>query len=58
VVPCEVLVYALRARHQEKAWPESGQRETRWCQPEEAIAIVDDGEIGTLIKKFVAQRAK
>lgn len=54
VVPCEVQLYALRVRRQEKSWPEMGQRELRWSQADEAIAIVDDLDLGTLIGKFVA----
>ena len=58
VVPCEVQVYALRVRRQEETWPENGQRELRWCPPDEAITIVDDVDLGTLIGKFVAQDTK
>ena len=58
MVPCEVQVYALRVRRQEKTWPEIGQRELRWYHPDEAIAIADDVELGTLIGKFVAQHTK
>ena len=57
-VPCEVHVYALKVRRQEKTWPENDQRECRWCLPEEAIAIVGDNELCILIEKFVAQHAK
>jgi 8-oxo-dGTP pyrophosphatase MutT (NUDIX family) len=53
VVPCEVQVYALRVRRQEKAWPESGQREIRWLQPHDAIAMVDDEGLATLIERFM-----
>ena len=45
-------------RRQEKSWPEIGQRELRWCQADEAITIVDDLDLGTLIGKFVAQEMK
>jgi 8-oxo-dGTP pyrophosphatase MutT (NUDIX family) len=58
VVPCEVMVYALRVRRQDGTWPEEGQRELRWCQPDEAIAIADDNGLGILIRKFAAQHAK
>lgn len=58
VVPCEVQVYALRVRRQEKSWPEIGQRELRWCKADEAITIVDDRDLGTLIGKFLAQETR
>lgn len=53
VVPCEVQVYALKVRRQDETWPENGQRELRWCQPEVAIATVDDRELAALMTKFV-----
>lgn len=56
VVPCEVQVYALRVSRQEETWPESGQRDLRWCKPDEAVHIVDDGDLATLIKAFVVRQ--
>ena len=58
VVPCEVQVYALRVRRQEETWPENGQREICWCQPDEALALVDDGGVATLIESLVASQTK
>ena len=55
VVPCEVHVYALRVNIQEENWPEKDQREIIWCQPDEAIAIVDDIDLVPIIRGFVAQ---
>jgi 8-oxo-dGTP pyrophosphatase MutT (NUDIX family) len=57
-VPCEVHVFALRVRRQQETWPESGQREMRWCQPDEAIAIADDSELRALIGRFVERQSK
>ena len=58
VVPCEVQVYALRVRRQEKTWPEIGQRDLRWCEADEAVTIVDDSDLGILITKFLAQETR
>lgn len=56
VVPCEVRVYALQVRSQEETWPEKGQRDFIWCQPDQAMAIVDDSDLGPVIQRFIAQR--
>lgn len=58
VVPCEVYVYPLRVQHQEESWPESHQRQTRWFQPHEALAVVNEGDLGAVIETFVATRIK
>ena len=57
-VPCELQVYALEIHKQEKRWPEAGQREIKWFQPEEAIAVANERELSELISAFVAHRAK
>jgi 8-oxo-dGTP pyrophosphatase MutT (NUDIX family) len=58
VVPCEVEVYSLLVRHQDQTWPESRQRLTRWYQPDEALAIVNERDLGAVIKAFVATQTR
>eukprot|EP01037_Dinobryon_pediforme_P002182 gene2182-2219_t len=57
-VTCEVLVYTLLVEQQKKTWPEIGQRETRWFPSDEACAIIDDGDVITLLAKLIAKQTK
>lgn len=47
--PCKVEVYALRVTQQRKSWPESEERERRWCNVPEAAAAVDEPLLRLLI---------
>jgi 8-oxo-dGTP pyrophosphatase MutT (NUDIX family) len=53
-VPCEVLVFPLAVTRQLKAWPEQGQRETRWFPPEEAAMLVEEGGLVALLLGLAA----
>ncbi len=48
-VEITVDVFLLRVSRQLDAWPEQAQRNTRWCDPEEAAALVDEPELATLL---------
>ena len=54
LVPCEVEVFPLSVHEQRRRWPEYNQRETRWFEPEEAAASVQEPELATLIGKLRA----
>jgi 8-oxo-dGTP pyrophosphatase MutT (NUDIX family) len=55
-VPCEVRVFALRVRRQEKAWPERQQREVRWFVPADAVEAVEEDGLKALIASFANSR--
>ncbi|MEJ1160304.1 NUDIX hydrolase [Prosthecomicrobium sp. N25] len=57
VVSCRVEVYPLEVAKQRKAWPEKGERTTRWFSAEEAAGAVEESELGELIRDFVTERA-
>jgi 8-oxo-dGTP pyrophosphatase MutT (NUDIX family) len=59
-VTCRVEVFPLRVEQQRRRWPEHAQRETKWFDPAEAAAAVQEPELATLIGQigeFVAARA-
>lgn len=47
---CAVEVYALQVEGFASAWPEMGQRRTRWATPEEAAALVEEPELAGLLR--------
>jgi 8-oxo-dGTP pyrophosphatase MutT (NUDIX family) len=48
---CEVWVFLLWVDHQLNDWPEKGQRETRWFEPEEAACMVDESGLAEIIRQ-------
>lgn len=53
-VTCHVEVFPLQFAGFAAAWPEQGQRETRWFTPEEAAALVEEPELAALLRGFAA----
>ncbi len=51
-VLCEVKVFALNVKAQNKDWPEAAQRKTRWFEPADALIAVKDPDLGFLIARF------
>jgi 8-oxo-dGTP pyrophosphatase MutT (NUDIX family) len=51
---CEVQVFPLAVTRQLADWPEKGQRDTRWCTPEEAATLVEEGGLVTLLLSLAA----
>jgi 8-oxo-dGTP pyrophosphatase MutT (NUDIX family) len=51
-VPCEVKVFALKVARQLKAWPEQHEREARWLNPHEAVALIAEDGLRTMIDLF------
>ena len=47
---CEVQVFLFRVDQQLDDWPEKGQRETRWLDPAEAAALVNEGGLAEIIR--------
>ncbi len=56
IVACEVLVFPLEVRRQQRDWPEKGKRLTRWLSPEIAATVVQDGVLGDIIRDFQSGR--
>jgi 8-oxo-dGTP pyrophosphatase MutT (NUDIX family) len=51
---CEVQVFPLAVAQQLEDWPEKGQRATRWCTPEEAATLVEEGGLVALLLNLAA----
>ena len=54
---CMVEVFPLEVKSQSRTWPEKRVRKTRWCRWSEAAELVDDKELGEIIRLFAAQGA-
>lgn len=52
-VPCEVLVYPLRATHQNIVWPEKTEREIRRCDLETAASLVKHDGLAAILDDLV-----
>ena len=51
-VLCEVELFPLEVRKQLKRWPEKKQREGRWFALDEAAAVVDERELGDIMRRL------
>jgi 8-oxo-dGTP pyrophosphatase MutT (NUDIX family) len=51
---CEVQVFPLVVARQLEDWPEKQQRATRWCTPEEAATLVEEGGLVALLLNLAA----
>jgi len=47
---CEVQVFLFRVDQQLDDWPEKGQRQTRWLDPTEAAALVNEGGLAEVVR--------
>ena len=52
---CVVRVYPLEVREMLQVFPETGQRRTKWFEPEKAARRVDEHELAALIREFVPE---
>ena len=50
VVRIEVGVFLMRVSQQLATWPEQAERETRWCDPDEAALMVAEPELAALLR--------
>jgi 8-oxo-dGTP pyrophosphatase MutT (NUDIX family) len=51
-VRIEVNVYLLAVEEEEKRWQEKLERTRAWLSPEDAALLVDEPELGTLLKSL------
>lgn len=54
----KVRVYVLEAERQMAVWREKGQRKTAWFLIEDAIALVDDPGVATILKTLSNKKVK
>jgi 8-oxo-dGTP pyrophosphatase MutT (NUDIX family) len=52
VVECEVRVFALKVKHQQKQWPEKKQREVKWLSAAAAAKTVQEPKLGKIIRRL------
>jgi hypothetical protein len=52
VVVCEVHVFPLEVKRQQKRWPEKGKREVRWLSPTEAAKKVQEPILCYIIRSW------
>ena len=45
-----VEVFLMRVSRQLATWPEQAERETRWCDPDEAASLVAEPELAALLR--------
>ncbi|MFK8253977.1 NUDIX hydrolase [Ancylobacter terrae] len=50
----EVAVYPMRVKRQLAEWPERHERAQRWLPPADAALLVDEPDLGELIRLFAA----
>lgn len=49
---CSVKVFLFAVERELDKWPEKGQRERRWMDPQEAAALVEEGDLAELLRTF------
>ena len=49
---CEVRVYLFRVEKVLDDWPERGERERKWFDANEAVALVEEGALAEMIARF------
>jgi len=52
VVACEVQVFSLEVKRQQKKWPEKGEREFQWFSPTDAAKVVKEPVLREIIRAF------
>lgn len=50
---CKVTVYLFLVERQLDDWPEKAQRETRWFEPSDAYARVDEGGLAEILRRVI-----
>jgi 8-oxo-dGTP pyrophosphatase MutT (NUDIX family) len=53
-IPCEVTVFLFLVERQLDDWPEKAERETRWFEPTDAYASVDEGGLAEILRRAIA----
>ena len=54
---CEVMVFLFLVERQLENWPEKAERETRWLEPSEAYASVDEGGLAEILRRTIGSEA-
>jgi 8-oxo-dGTP pyrophosphatase MutT (NUDIX family) len=47
-----VTVYPLKVTTERETWPEAGQREKRWTDPQSAADLVQEPELAAILRTF------
>jgi 8-oxo-dGTP pyrophosphatase MutT (NUDIX family) len=55
LVVCEVVVFALEVKRQQRSWPEKGKRRIQWLSPTEAANTVQDTVLSDIIRSLEKQ---
>ncbi len=50
---CEVMVFLFLVERQLENWPEKAERETRWFEPSDAYALVDEGGLAEILRRTI-----
>jgi 8-oxo-dGTP pyrophosphatase MutT (NUDIX family) len=58
VVLCEVHVFPLKVRRQNKQWPERRQREVKWVSAKEAAEKVQEPKLSAIIRRLARASAE
>jgi 8-oxo-dGTP pyrophosphatase MutT (NUDIX family) len=53
-VPVEVTVFMLKVENEDADWKEAGMRERAWLSPAEAMTLIDQPELVSLIQSLAA----
>ena len=52
----KVEVFPLEVQEQREKWPEKGQRTMKWLSTDDAALLVDEPDLGQLIRTFNASK--
>jgi len=52
VVACEVRVFPLKVKRQQKSWPERGEREIQWFSRAKAARVVRESALRDIIRNL------
>lgn len=56
IVACEVRVFPLKVKRQQKSWPERGQREIQWFSRAKAAKAVRERALSNIIRNLPMQK--
>jgi len=57
-IACDVKLFPFKVKHQEKRWPERGQRQAIWLPAREAARLVHKPQLSRLIERFARRKSK
>jgi 8-oxo-dGTP pyrophosphatase MutT (NUDIX family) len=57
-IVCEVQVFLFRVERQLDDWPEKGQRECRWFDANEAVALVEESGLAEILDRFAGSQVR